>query len=81
MSRRAGCAARLQVLHIHCRHGDGNFSKFEFFQHQYTDANISGLDIKVVKNYATYLAVSTWRALQGAPSQAKPPSPPVHSEL
>lgn len=23
------------VYHVHCRHGDGDFSKFEFFSHHY----------------------------------------------
>lgn len=25
------------LYHIHCQHGDGNFSKFEFFKHKYDD--------------------------------------------
>ncbi len=60
----------LQVLHIHCRHGDGNFSKFDFFQHHYDAVDLSSLDVSIVKDYAMLLAVSTWRAISGSPGPA-----------
>ena len=57
------CSWALQVLHIHCRHGDGDFSKFEFFKHHYDTVDLTTLEINVVKDYATLLAVGTWRTL------------------
>lgn len=59
----------LQVLHIHCRHGDGDFSKFEFFSHHYDRVDLSTLDISVVKDYAMHMSVSSWRMLN--PVQGK----------
>ena len=59
-----------QVLHIHCRHGDGDFSKFSFFEHHYDHVDISKLDLNVVKDYAMMLAVSTWRGLSRNLDQA-----------
>lgn len=29
------------VYHIHCRHGDKDFSKFEFFQHHYDTVGVA----------------------------------------
>ncbi|KAG2434028.1 hypothetical protein HXX76_007757 [Chlamydomonas incerta] len=59
------------LYHIHCQHGDGNFSKFEFFKHKYYDRDITtGLDFNLVKDYALWLAVSTWRHVVGMQQQA-----------
>ncbi|GAX80048.1 hypothetical protein CEUSTIGMA_g7487.t1 [Chlamydomonas eustigma] len=52
-----------EVLHIHCRHGDGDFNKYDFFKHHYEHVSVKDLDLRIVKDYATYLAVSSWRAL------------------
>jgi len=49
------------VYHIHCRHGDKDFSK-----HQYDHVDILRLDIGTVRNYCTWLAASTWRQLVAA---------------
>eukprot|EP00195_Chlamydomonas_chlamydogama_P006615 CAMPEP_0202903444 /NCGR_PEP_ID=MMETSP1392-20130828/24466_1 /ASSEMBLY_ACC=CAM_ASM_000868 /TAXON_ID=225041 /ORGANISM="Chlamydomonas chlamydogama, Strain SAG 11-48b" /LENGTH=389 /DNA_ID=CAMNT_0049590625 /DNA_START=8 /DNA_END=1177 /DNA_ORIENTATION=+ len=57
-----------QVIHIHCRHGDGDFSKFEFFNHHYDKADLTSLQPAIVKDYAMLLAVTTWRHLAGDPS-------------
>ncbi|KAG2453835.1 hypothetical protein HYH02_002042 [Chlamydomonas schloesseri] len=59
------------LYHIHCQHGDGNFSKFEFFKHKYYDRDITtGLDFNLVKDYALWLAVSTWRHVLSMQNQA-----------
>ena len=54
-----------EVWHIHCRHGDKDFSKFEFFKHHYDTTDLSTLNIGIVKDYATFLAARTWRAIGG----------------
>jgi hypothetical protein len=59
-----------EVLHIHCRHGDGDFSKFEFFNHHYAHVDLTKLDPSIVKDYATLLAASTWKSLN--PGANKP---------
>ena len=59
------------MLHVHCRHGDGDFSKFEFFQHHYNGTDLSRLDVRVVKDYAMLLAVETWRSLSGGTQSAQ----------
>ncbi|EFJ49442.1 hypothetical protein VOLCADRAFT_117238 [Volvox carteri f. nagariensis] len=54
------------LYHIHCQHGDGDFSKFEFFRHRYNDRDIyrpGALDFNVVRDYSLFLAASTWRQL------------------
>ncbi|GIM08485.1 hypothetical protein Vretimale_12492 [Volvox reticuliferus] len=52
------------LYHIHCQHGDGNFSKFEFFMHKYRDRDITvGLDFNRVRDYSLVLSVATWRQL------------------
>lgn len=60
-----------QVLHIHCRHGDGDFSKFEFFRHHYDNVDLSKLNIRVVRDYAMLLATSTWRGIGKGKYDAK----------
>eukprot|EP01026_Neomeris_dumetosa_P009893 TRINITY_DN13498_c0_g1_i1.p1 TRINITY_DN13498_c0_g1~~TRINITY_DN13498_c0_g1_i1.p1 ORF type:complete len:148 (+),score=30.56 TRINITY_DN13498_c0_g1_i1:3-446(+) len=52
-----------EVYHIHCRHGDGDFSKFEFFKHQYQDVDLGKLDSSVVKDFAMFLAAGSWRLI------------------
>ncbi|KAG2501633.1 hypothetical protein HYH03_000138 [Edaphochlamys debaryana] len=54
------------LYHIHLQHGDGDFSKFEFFKHHYDGRDITqGLDFNLVRDYALWLAVSTWRHVRG----------------
>ena len=59
-----------EVLHIHCRHGDGDFSKFEFFHHHYDRVDLNKLDPSIVKDYATLLAAGTWRSLNTGSNKA-----------
>ena len=60
-----------EVWHIHCRHGDGDFSKFEFFKHHYDHVDLAKLKVTIVKDYATLLAAGTWRAINGAKQSSK----------
>ncbi|KXZ55622.1 hypothetical protein GPECTOR_2g1172 [Gonium pectorale] len=58
------------LYHIHSQHDDKDFSKFEFFKHKYAHRDIStGLDFNLVKDYALWLAVSTWRHVKGLQQQ------------
>lgn len=45
--------------HIHCWHTNDQFSKFYFYSNLYDNIDIDSLDLNIVKDYCTYIAIKS----------------------
>eukprot|EP00877_Chromochloris_zofingiensis_P014126 jgi/Chrzof1/8968/Cz03g31100.t1 len=49
------------IYTIHCWHTQWEFSKFEFFTHNYASVDLRGRDLSRIRQYCMYIAVQSYR--------------------